>query len=246
MNSKAFEKLTPQEREELALCGIHTPEQLTSSSLSQLTRDLQQARHFFPGKVFTLTEERLSELFDAAPAPVPSAAQPQSFPGQRSAMPTTGYRSRSPRVPDDPDFAPDKHNNVIMHSPVRCTHSLVAFTAAFFTLFLIVPLASIIVFPVLMATDRLPHIHLGILATCIFVVPCMVYLLFAHKATCPVCHMRVFRFSHYNRNRAAHYLPLLGYNFTTALHMIFFLRYNCPGCGTPVKLTGSKGHRTHC
>ena len=246
MNSEAFEKLTPQEREELALCGIHSAEQLKNSTLAQLIRDLQQAKRFFPGKNFTLTEERLSEFFTESPAEDSSVTLPQSFPGQRSAMPTTGYRSRSPRVPADPDFAPDKQNNVIMHSPVRCTHSFISFTAAFFTLFLIVPLASIIVFPVLMATDKLPQIPLEILAVCIFVVPCLVYLLFAHKATCPVCHMRIFRFSHYNRNRAAHYLPLLGYNFTTALHLIFLLRYNCPGCGTPVKLTGVKGHRTHC
>ena len=246
MNSEAFEKLTPQEREELALCGIHSAEQLQNSSLTQLAQDLQKAKRFFPGKNFTLTEKRLSEFFGVSPAEIASASSPQSFPGQRSAMPTTGYRSRSPRVPSDPDFAPDKQNNVIMHSPVRCTHTFTTLTAAFFTLFLIVPLASIIIFPVLMATDKLPQIHLGILATIIFIVPCLVYLLFAHKATCPVCHMRVFRFSHYNRNRAAHYLPFLGYNFTTALHLIFFLRYNCPGCGTPVKLTGVKGHRTHC
>ena len=48
------------------------------------------------------------------------------------------------------------------------------------------------------------------------------------------------------RNRAANYLPGLGYNVATALYIIFCLRYNCPGCGTPVKLFGKhRGRHIH-
>lgn len=133
-----------------------------------------------------------------------------------------------------------------MHSPVRCTHRLTAILAAFCTLFLLIPLVSIVVFPYLMLTDNMPDMPLWLLAVIVFVVPCLVYMCVARRATCPVCHMRIFRYNHYIRNRAAHHLPLLGYNFATALHLLTFWCYNCPGCGTPIKLLGTKGHRTHC
>ncbi len=245
MNPDVFDKLTPLEREELALCGISTPEQLRNCTVQQLLRDLNQAQQYFPDKSFTLTEERLSAISleekPAAYTPTPSIG----IPGLRSAKPTTGYKQRS-YTEEFKSRKKDAQNNVIMHSPVRCTHPFTALMAAFFTLFLLVPLISIVAFPVLMITDSMPDLPVEILGAIILVVPCLVYLLIARKATCPVCHMRIFRFSHYNRNRAAHYLPILGYNFTTALHVLFFWRYNCPGCGTPVKLTGTKGHRTHC
>ena len=134
----------------------------------------------------------------------------------------------------------------MLHSPVRCTHRATAILAAFCTLFLLIPLGSVVVFPYLMLTDNMPDVPLWLLAVIVFVVPCLAYICIARRATCPVCHMRIFRYAHYTRNRAAHHLPLLGYNFATALHLLFFWRYNCPGCGTPIKLLGAKGHRTHC
>lgn len=246
MNPDAYERLTPQEREELALCGISSNDQLKKCTVQQLIRDLQQAQTFFPDKQFTLTAVRISDILAVKPegAYTPSPTKPLG--GLRSASPTTGYKQRGRSHSATKDKKKEKKNNVIMHSPVRCSHPFIALMAAFFTLFLIVPVASIVVFPVLMATDNLPQIPLPVLAGIVFGVPCLVYVCIARRATCPVCHMRIFRFSHYNRNRAAHHLPLLGYNFTTALHLLFFWRYNCPGCGTPVKLTGTKGHRTHC
>ena len=246
MNLESYERLTPQEREELALCGRTTPEQLDKCSVQQLIRDLQQAQTFFPDKEFTLTAVRISDILavKSEGAYTPSPTKPVI--GTRSAAPTTGYKQHGQRPGNPKAKKKEKHNRVVMHSPVRCSHPFTALAAAFFTLFLLVPVVSIVVFPILMATDNLPQIPVPLLASGVFGVPCLVYICIARRATCPVCHMRIFRFSHYNRNRAAHHLPLLGYNFTTALHLLFFWRYNCPGCGTPVKLTGTKGHRTHC
>lgn len=247
MDSDLFDKLSTKEREELELCGIKSPQQLQNTTADKIIRELKQAKRFFPEKEFSLTEQQLRALFTEikSESDVPTEQSDVTLPGLRSSMPTTGYRHRTEKA----DTSRNNTNTVpgnIMHSPVRCTHPFTAILAAFFTLFLIIPLASIVVLPVLMVTEKMPDIPVEVLATLVLGIPCLVYVFIARRATCPVCHMRIFRFSHYTRNRAAHHLPILGYNFTTALHLLFFWKYNCPGCGTPVKLTGSKGHRTHC
>lgn len=247
MNSDPFSALTQAEKDELALCGITSSQQMLATAPAKIYQELCKAREYFPNKKYTLTLERLQELCGQGNITKQNIQTETladiTITNPRSGIPTTGLR-RHARRPDP--ISADKKRSVIMHSPVRCTHRFTTFMAAFFTLFLFVPIASIVVFPILLATDNMPALPLEVLATIVFVIPCLVYMFISRRATCPVCHMRIFRFSHYNRNRAAHYLPLLGYNFTTALHLLFFWRYNCPGCGTPVKLLGAKGHRTHC
>lgn len=244
MNPGSFGQLTPQEREDLALCGVSSEEQLRKSSPLRLCKDLEQARRFFPDRSFQLTEHRILELFSLSPDDTIAVDKNDDF-GGRSSKPTTGFRHRSGRSRTNSHRNEGGHP-VIMHSPVRCTHSFTAFLAAFCTLFLLIPLASVVVLPYLMITDQMPDIPLELLATIVLVVPCAVYMFVARRATCPVCHMRIFRYNHYIRNRAAHHLPILGYNFATALHVLLFWSYNCPGCGTPIKLLGAKGHRTQC
>lgn len=243
MQPSPYDSLSPAERDELALCGISSEEQLSNTSAVQLCRDLEQAKTFFPDRTFTITPEKVRSLFAAAALPEESfVVKPQ---GWRSAEPVTEFRSRS-RSSRSSTARGSHKQQLIMHSPVRCTHRLTAILAAFCTLFLLIPLVSIVVFPYLMLTDNMPDMPLWLLAVIVFGVPCLVYMCVARRATCPVCHMRIFRYNHYIRNRAAHHLPLLGYNFATALHLLTFWRYNCPGCGTPIKLLGTKGHRTHC
>lgn len=243
MQPNPYHTLSPAEREELALCGISSEDQLLKATATQLCRDLQQARNFFPDKTFTLTPEKIHSLFPETGLPEKSADAP--LPGWRSAAPVAEFRSRSRSSRNSETHRTNKQP-FMPHSPVRCTHRATAILAAFCTLFLLIPLGSVVVFPYLMLTDNMPDVPLWLLAVIVFVVPCIVYMFIARRATCPVCHMRIFRYAHYTRNRAAHHLPLLGYNFATALHLLFFWRYNCPGCGTPIKLLGVKGHRTQC
>lgn len=249
MESNKFQTLTPQEREELALCGITSPLALSKVTEAQLIRDIGHARHFFPEKTFTLTKERIHLLFDAAEAsPEPAPADPGNdlcIKTQRHSAPTTKYRGHAHPHKSEKKNKKKSDTPTLHHSPVRCIRPFFTLLSAICTLSLFIPLASSVVIPILLITDNMPYIPIERLVAMLVVIPCLLYVVTAAYATCPVCHIRIFRFAHYSRNRDAHYLPLLGYNFATALHILFFWRYNCPGCGTPVKFFGAKGRRTH-
>lgn len=243
MMPNTYEALTPTEREELALCGISSEEQMVHCSADKIIKDLQQAKLFFPEKTFILTPERIREIFpDEAPV---QDSDDSDLPGWRSARPVTSFRNCSHTTQNG---ASKRHRAQILHSPVRCTHRAKALFAALATLGLSIPPIGAGVFACMLITGDLPdnpNLPLIPLAALVLVLPVIIYLIMARCATCPVCHMRIFRFTQYPRNRAAHHLPILGYNLTTALHLLIFWNYNCPGCGTPVKLLGTKGHRTH-
>ena len=239
----SFNSLTPQEREELALCGISTPEQLQKCTPAQLIHDLHQAQQFFPGKTFTLTEERICRLIpdvaSAEPAGFHSETPTLGIPALNEATPAISYKYHA--IPGTRDSGrKGKRMSEISHRPVRCTHPFLTLIASLSLLFLMVPMLSLIAFPVLIALEEMPDIPVEFLGIFVLLLPWLLYVFFVSRATCPVCHMRIFRFVHYNRNRAAHRLPLLGYNLTTALHVLFLWRYNCPSCGTPVRFTSSR------
>lgn len=244
-----FDELSPQERDELALCGITSPTQLQNSSANRIMQDLEKAREFFPDKSFTLTGTRVNEIFSLyenfSTRPIINEEELEHLPKPKRSLPTVGYKHHSGSKKEK-SLTTSKKRTEPQHSPVRCSHPFLTVFAALSTLILLVPIASIVVFPWLMLTNNMPNMPVEHLAALIFGIPCLLYIFIAYSATCPVCHMRIFRFSHYTRNRAAHHLPILGYNFTTALHMLLFWRYNCPGCGTPVRLIGRKGRKTHC
>lgn len=244
MNSTLFNNLTTAEREDLALCGIVTAEQFEKASLLQLCNDLEQAKNFFPERQFSLTVEKIRSHY--TPSHEEEETETFSIPSRDETIPAPGFRKRTRRHETEKQKQQKKAAHSMLHSPVRCTHRFTAIMAAICTLSLLIPVASIFVLPYLMITDQMPNISIELLASIVLIVPCAVYMFIARRATCPVCHMRIFRYSHYIRNKSAHRLPLLGYNFATALHLLFFLQYNCPGCGTPIKLLGAKGHRTHC
>lgn len=257
MSPELFEQLPEQELADLKLCGISSFAQLEKSTFEQIWSDLEQARSFFPERQFCLTRERLHALFsDSCPCVEQQAETPapehtvlkteeaHSALNIQRTPPEVRFQKRSNRSRQGVRPNSRKDMPIEMHSSVRCTHPVKAIMAAICTLTLTIPLASIVVLPWLMITDNMPPVSLEILAGSVLGFPCLVYIIFSRLATCPVCHMRIFRFAHYTRNRAAHRLPLLGYNFTTALHMLFLRRYNCPACGTPVKFYGVKGHRT--
>ena len=63
MNQDPFVSLSPQELEELSLCGIATEDQFYNCNVESLLRDLAQAQQFFPEKQFILTKERVLTIF---------------------------------------------------------------------------------------------------------------------------------------------------------------------------------------
>lgn len=251
MQQELLDRFSTQEREELALCGISSSEQLRKCSARQLLRDLQLASQYFPDKRITLTETRLNEILSA-----PASEQETD---ESSATPKTGaddelqivrrapvvsYRHRRDKKEKDNDKVKSVAQ-AMLHSPVRSSHPFLALLASLSTLLLIIPAISIPALIFVMIMNVQTPVPLNILAVCLLAVPCIPFIIFSRLATCPVCHMRIFSFGQYTRNRAAHYMPLFGYNIPTALHTIFLWRYNCPACGTPVKLVGSKGRRIH-
>ena len=249
MEPHLFSKLSEQEKNELSLCGISSPEQLARTSVEQIVADLHRAEEFFPERQFVLSRPRIQGLHDICVAEFGPSSESESSKefSIRNVGPTTGFRygHRKKESPKIERQIKKYHQKKILHSAVRTNHPVLAFFAAIGTLLLVIPTISIFVLPVLMATDNLPDIPLPLLAIGLIVIPCLPYLFISRAATCPVCHMRLFTFRDYARNRAANHIPGLGYNVATALHILFCLRYSCPGCGTPVKLTGKKGHRTN-
>lgn len=241
-----FSKLTEQELELLKLCGITSADQILKSTPESILADVQLAQQYFPDKQLTLTISQLQALHQACQnyideiTPTPRINDLDIV----NVGPTTGFRFQHKTAMPTKEQK-KRHQKQILHSPVRDGHYIKNALASLGVLLLIIPTVSIFVLPLMMITDNLPDISLKVLAVLLFVVPVLPYLFISRSATCPVCHVRLFTFKNYSRNRAAHYIPGLGYNVATALHIIFLARYTCPGCGTPVKLLGKKGRSRH-
>ncbi len=249
MEADPFSKLSEKEVEELSLCGITTAVQLAKTPPEVILQELETAEQFFPGKNFTLNKSKLQAIHEMC-LPVLNNGDNDSNAHLdiENVGPTTGFRTNRRSKTDiiQEQKLKKYHQKRVMHSPVCTNHPLLAYFASFGMLLLAIPAVSVVVLPMLMLTNNLPDVPLSLLALGLIVVPCVPYLFISRAATCPVCHMRLFTFRDYARNRAANYIPGLGYNVATALHIIFCLRYNCPGCGTPVKLLGKhKGNRVH-
>ncbi len=247
MEQDILSTLTSQEREDLALCGITAEAQLEKCSAETVCKDLEAARTFFPERDFCLSESRIRALFQSRTSERGSeeVAAVDSLPSaQRETVPTTGFRSGGNRKGES-KTKKLRNRSHIMHSPVHCAHPFITVISALSTLVLLVPVISSAALVYLMITNQMPAVTPLVLATFILGIPCAIYILLGGKANCPVCHMRLFTFRHYNRHRAAHHLPGLGCNFATALHILLLWNYTCPACGTPVRFTGMKGHKTH-
>lgn len=72
----------------------------------------------------------------------------------------------------------------------------------------------------------------------------ILYLAVALPRKCSVCRAPLFSFKKYNRNKAAHHIPLFGYVFATALHIFLFNWFRCPACGSAQQLGGKSPAET--
>jgi hypothetical protein len=62
------------------------------------------------------------------------------------------------------------------------------------------------------------------------------YLVISYNSSCRICGQKCFVPRNCLKNRKAHHIPLLGYVFSVALHIILFRWFRCTFCGTPVRL----------
>ena len=245
MNPDPFEQLPAQTREELAICGISSSEQLARCNPAKIAAELKQARDFFPDRTFVLTETELHQLAAAAKSFIHDDEQQEKLPSARGkGLPTTRLHTHHSSHEKATDAKSMTRSDVMLHTPVRSSHPWIALLTALSTLLLLVPMISIVGLVTMIITQTLPELPISLrtLAFLSIALPCVPFLFFARLTTCPVCHIRIFRFSRYSRHRGAHYFPLLGYNMATALHLLFRAFYVCPGCGTPVKLIRAKKH----
>lgn len=64
----------------------------------------------------------------------------------------------------------------------------------------------------------------------------LLYLMISYNATCRICGQRCFVPRKCLKNSKAHHIPVLGYVFSVALHILLFRWFRCTYCGTPVRL----------
>lgn len=64
----------------------------------------------------------------------------------------------------------------------------------------------------------------------------VLYFIISYPATCRICGQRCFAPKKCLKSDKAHHLPIVGYVFSVALHIILFRWFRCSFCGTPVRL----------
>lgn len=252
MDEPEFQNLTPGEAADLALCGISAPAQLRRTGAEAVWRDLQKAQSFFPEHRITLTPARLLQLCAEAGAPQSEplpAAKPLDVPAAEAArtlrpVPLRSAAAETAGTIDIPKAVRETGAHKGYH-PIRCSHPLRTYLGAWATVLFFPGIFGIVSLPLILLFGMFGSVNPTYLiaGVLLLVAP---YLIMLRRTTCSVCHVRVFSFSAYGRNRVAHHWPLLGYTLSTALHIIFCLSYNCPACGTPQKLfRRSHSHHHH-
>lgn len=85
---------------------------------------------------------------------------------------------------------------------------------------------------------KLDLIAIIILAS--FLISAILYFTVSLQCRCRVCRAPLFSLRHFMRNKQAHHLPILGYTFATALHVVLFFWFRCQACGTSQKLINTR------
>lgn len=258
MTSITLQELTEAERADLARCGITTNAQLEDCTASSLLRDIQRLQEFFPNQAPTLTPQRIAELFDDEELGNESSAEentlgrlnlaPEPHPAQQFKK-KRNLKKDILRKQEAEKLAQNKrmehmHGLSKHFHAVHCSHPFRVFFGAFTAWLLLIPAAGLIVVPIMLLTgdlDGTQPIYFGA-AFALLVLP---WLTIGRSAICSVCHMPIYRFSHYSHHKQAHHFPLLGYTLPTALHVIFYFWFRCPACGTQLKLFGRRHHHHH-
>ncbi len=240
---KHLETLSEEERSALAICGITKDAQLRQIPLSCILADISLAAENFPEEMAALTEQRIKEIYLACneeeqishteTQPV-RAFEPDDI-AQRQVPTLVLARRGASRKNSD---SPTPRNGEELHHKSHCIHCNRPFNvyiSAWITLLLYLDILAWIILPVLFMLELLPEIS-AIKLIVILIAGLLPFVLIARRAHCPVCNINLFMLRSFSESQYAHRFPLLNRNVSTALHIILFLWYRCPGCGTPQHL----------
>jgi hypothetical protein len=70
----------------------------------------------------------------------------------------------------------------------------------------------------------------------VFILLCLIHFISTHQTRCRVCSCQFYRFRRCDKHRLAHRIPLFGYAFGSALHLVLFKWMRCMYCGTAIRL----------
>lgn len=269
MNDNLSDFLSSGEIRDLALCGISTPDQLKKVKAETLWRDLQKAQEFFPDHRLSLTQDRVARICgEGAAEAAPVKRYQQSATWANLDIKAHGQVLSKMKYPHQVEEAEEEENDDTITEDdeqlglpikkaqhvsglsksfhaVHCTHSWLTYFGAFATVLLLPAICCLGIVPAMLLQGiEAEPIHLVYAGAACFALM-LPHIIYSRITTCSVCHMRIFSFKNYGRNRAAHHLPILGYTIPTALHILLFFQYRCPACGTTQKLFArrSKRHR---
>lgn len=248
--------LPPEQQKALSICGIYKAEQLTRIAVADLMKDYRQACNYFPEEMAALSERRLQSIYED----VVGTEVPEITPDVQPATPNIDELDAnnkkitrqcptlvlSSRARSRSSVRKSATANMgALHDKshcIRCSRPLRVYVSALFTILFYLDLVAWVVVPLLFLMGILGgvnpyHVIYGLTALA------LPYFLLGSKGSCTVCNMNIFRLRKFPRNKYAHHLPLLGYNLTTALHIIFFFWFRCPSCGTPQTLLRRSSRR---
>lgn len=245
--------LSQAEQKTLAVCGILKSEQLKHISVDKLYEDMQQAAAYFPEDLYTISRQRLEEIYRAAGQSVQrQEAHPESKQAENAMLTNHSESDRAlpPLVPrharrksgasrpadrcDTIDLSANRQGVSNKNNAICNTHP---FRTYFSALVHIIMILSLLLF--LVESARL-IIGIGtksevLISAALAGGSLGLFFLYTRKTKCPVCNMNIFSLHNYPRNKNAHYFPLLGYTLSTALHVVFTFWFRCPACGTSQK-----------
>lgn len=240
-------KFSEQERRALAICGICKADQLKSVNRDVLLADVQKATEHFPQEMQILTELRLDEIIaeckTTAPALLDEPPTEQNAPRE-----DTVYERVSPRLvvthhrrPRQETLREEQKNGFDKGHSIHNTRPLRTYLSAIFTILFYVDILAWIAVPLLIFMGFLPELNVKLVLG-VLVAGALPYITHAKHTKCPVCGMPILNRRHFSRNKYAHNWPLLGFVFSTALHILFCLWFRCPSCGTPQHLIRRHKH----
>jgi len=98
-------------------------------------------------------------------------------------------------------------------------------------------LATVIVLPLALYFDSTFFgLTVALPIMVVFVIIGLMHFLVTLRTRCRVCSCQLFRIRRCDKHHLAHNLPLMGYVFATALHLILFKWIRCMYCGTAIRL----------
>lgn len=143
----------------------------------------------------------------------------------------------SPKTKNVVESATKQNIHKVLH-----TNPVLVWWGAFFTVasLVMIPIGIFAAFALLLKDNGHALFHwvpswFIVLPITVFVVG-LLYFLISYQAGCRVCGQKYFVPRKCLKHNKAHHIPLLGYVFAIALHILLFRWFRCSFCGTPARL----------